>query len=152
LKEQQWTLLSGSYGKLEAAEDDSDNGYLLAPQEAIDWMKMDPREDRVWGIFVQGPPTELVCDSCKEVATEEDPVELWWSVEEKRSQKPRVLKVRLQHTNREKGCLHRADNTYETGFLKCVADLQQRLHDGLLDQYAFSEDDARWLRSFLGEP
>ena len=102
--------------------------------------------------WVAGESTDrriLRCESCKEPATDERPVILWWFVAEvKNRSKPIVVKIRLQH-DEDRCCNMPEERSYDTSPLVYASSLRERVPD-ILQSYELSPSDVEWLRGVAG--
>lgn len=142
----QWIVVSDAYEGIRVVdEDELSNGYLLEPNAPIQWVP--PDEDFATGQIINGPRHILLCEACKQPASTQNPATLWWLVDDPHKTRPRVLKMRLEHTG---GCCTspNTDRVYDTANLDNASFLLARIRDGLLEQYEFDESDVQWLKSF----
>lgn len=91
----------------------------------------------------------LECESCKESATVERPVILWWLTADRPKAPSRVVvKIRLQH-DEPRCCNMPEERALDTSPLVYSRDLAQRVPD-ILSSYELSTSDAEWLRGVAG--
>lgn len=144
-----WTVFLNEYGDPTPAETNDPKGDaagLLAPHENFNWALV--TEDR-WcrnESYVE-PEEFLRCDCCKQTATQERPVILWWLTAKNSAEPPIVTKVRLEHSP-YCGEPHN-QNCYDTANMVRSCELLERV-PSLLQNYKFSPSDILWLSEITG--